>query len=73
MMNEETREKSDAVFEVEHRHDNPVVSLKCAPVDKSIIYILYCVRKKKHPFTGYPAAKHQNTANLALQAYKKNH
>ena len=30
------------------------------------------MHKQKHPFTSYPAAKHQNTANLMLQTYKKN-
>ena len=37
----------------------------------SQLYILQCINKK-HPFTGYPKAKHQNIANSGLETYKKN-
>ena len=49
-----------------------VIPLQASSVHALIssLYILQCVNKK-HPFTIYPAAKHQNTANLALQTYNK--
>ena len=40
-------EKSEAVSEVKHRHGNSAANLKCARVNKSIIYII--VRKEKAP------------------------
>ena len=33
---------------------------------------IYISARKKHLFTSYPAAKHQNAANLGLQTYEKN-
>ena len=53
-------EESYAVSDVKHRHSNSVANL-----------ILQCINKK-HSFTSYPVAKHQNTANLGLQTYQKN-
>ena len=34
--------------------------------NRKYIYVM-----KKHPFTSYPAAKHQNAAKLGLQTYDK--
>ena len=34
------------------------------------LHVLQCVNKKRL-FTSYPAAKHQNTANLALKTTRK--
>ena len=54
--------------EVKHRHENPVACVVCARI-KSQFYLLQFVNKK-HPLTCL-LAKHQNTANFALQTYEK--
>ena len=59
-------EKSDAVSEVKHRHDNSVANCQCACVNKLIICIT--TRKEKAPIY----KQQQNTANLGLQTYEKN-
>ena len=59
-----------AVSRVKHRHSNSVTTFQHALINKLIIYITM----NKHIALIYTLSrsKHQNTANLSLQTYKKN-
>ena len=72
--------KTVALFRSGTQTFNSRSSLGYAHHNKSIIYFnkprrsleKYTYVSKKHPLTCYPAAKHQNVANLELQTYEKN-
>ena len=64
-------EGSDAFYEMKHRHDDPVTSLDCANIHKSITYVATRLAK----CTNQQAISQQNTHNTTswrFYASKKN-
>ena len=54
-MQNEKAQHSNAFFELEHKHDNPISSLDCVHVHQ-VYYRLYNMIIKKHPSIGLGGA-----------------
>ena len=63
-------DESNAVSEVKHRHGNSVASLNCAPINKSIIYIM--ARKEKAPIYKLFRSKAPKTQQICHYRHAKN-
>ena len=57
------------IFSKWNRHDNPVVSIECARVKKSIIYVT--VRKQKTPIYILSCSKAPKTQQIAVTTIRE--